>query len=113
MDCHAAKSASRRTVATRPDGGWPIEHRRANDHSKAAVCQLFEFDVLLVPNRHQRLYRRAPRLRLALLKLVDRSLGQADAQPKLGLAPAEHSAGQTNFCSKAMPLDPKDLTEIV
>ena len=113
MDRDSAYPSSGRASASRPCRRRSVEDGRANDDPEATIGQLFEFDILLAPDRLERLDRRTPRLRLSLLQLVDCPLGQADTRTELCLAPAEYGAGQPNFGGKAMPFDPKELTEIV
>ncbi len=61
-----------------------------NVHLKAAIPPVTEFDFLCPPNLFESVRGFAPRLRFALLQLVNCPLGQANAQPEFGLAPAEH-----------------------
>ena len=113
MDPDAAQSGSRCASASRSCRRRPVEDGRTNDDPEATIGQLFEFDILLAPDRLERLDRRTPRLRLTLLQLMDCPLGQANARTEIGLAPPEHGACQSNFRGKAMPFDPKELTEIM
>jgi len=53
----------------------------------------------------------ATRLRFTLLQLVNGSLRQADASPKLGLAPTKYCPRQTHLRGKGLPLEPHDLPE--
>ena len=89
----------------------PPKHRRAKAHLKAAVAQTLEFNVLLVPNCFERMYRRASRLCFALLKFVDRPLCQARSPTQLSLAPPEHRPHDADLGRKSLPLEAHNLVE--
>ena len=65
-----------------------IKHRPANAHPEAAIRQILEYNVLVVPEFFQSLQCRATRLCFTLLQFMDRALGQSDVTSKFGLAPA-------------------------
>ena len=88
-----------------------VDHRRANADTKAAVADIFKFDILFAPDEVKRARGCPSRLRFALLQLVDRPLRQADAQTKLALAPTEHGARQPDLGRKGMSLEPAQLPQ--
>jgi hypothetical protein len=78
---------------------------------KAAVAQTLKFNVLLAPDCFERQHGRTPRLGLALLKFVYRSLRQARSPAQLSLAPTKHRPHQPDLGRKSAPLEAHNLAE--
>ena len=104
----------RRRNTPSPHLGRPrrFNQRRANVHAKAALAEIFKFDVLFAPDYFESARGRPLRLHFALLQLVDCPRRQPNARPEFAPAPAEHGARQPNLGGKSMSREPAKLAQI-
>ena len=99
-------------TTSRQGASWPIEQLAANAHPETTVGQILEFYALLLPEPFYRADGGPPRLSVALLQLMNGSLGKMDTERQFTLAPADRRARHSNLRRERQPLQPNKFGQI-